>query len=112
MSSIRRRVPALQEVAMDGSSIAHIESEERIGKQSRDRGKPPLRRAELAFVAISDLKPDPRNPRKHDRAQIRAIASSIEAFGFNAPILIDKNMTFSRFGGHRIKRLGVLPVRG
>jgi len=38
-----------------------------------------------------DLIPDPDNPRKHGRAQIRAIARSIEAFGFNAPILVDKN---------------------
>jgi ParB/RepB/Spo0J family partition protein len=76
---------------MDGSSVPHIESEKRFGKQSRDRGKPPLQRAELAFLAITDLKPDPHNPRKHDRAQIRAIARSIEAFGFNAPILIDKH---------------------
>jgi ParB-like nuclease domain len=43
----------------------------------------------LAHLPILDLKPDPRNPRKHSRAQIRAIARSIETFGFNAPILID-----------------------
>jgi DNA modification methylase len=41
--------------------------------------------------AVADLTPDPRNPRKHGRAQVRAIATSIEAFGFNAPILIDKS---------------------
>jgi DNA modification methylase len=41
--------------------------------------------------AITDLTPNPRNPRKHSRAQVRAIARSIEAFGFNAPILIDKS---------------------
>jgi DNA modification methylase len=41
--------------------------------------------------AITDLTPNPRNPRKHTRAQVRAIARSIEAFGFNAPILIDKS---------------------
>ena len=38
-----------------------------------------------------DLIPDPHNPRKHSRAQLRAIAASVEAFGFNAPILVDKN---------------------
>jgi DNA modification methylase len=43
------------------------------------------------FPAIDDLKPDPRNPRRHPREQIWAIARSIEAFGFNAPILIDTN---------------------
>jgi ParB-like chromosome segregation protein Spo0J len=41
--------------------------------------------------AVSDLTPDPRKPRKHSRAQVQAIARSIEAFGFNAPILIDKD---------------------
>src|SRR5258707_6082933 len=48
-------------------------------------------RRQLLFVAIGDLIPDPYNPRKHGRAQIRAIARSIEAFGFNVPILVDKN---------------------
>src|ERR1700684_2928518 len=48
-------------------------------------------RRQISFVAIGDLIPDPDNPRKHGRAQISAIAKSIEAFGFNAPILIDKN---------------------
>jgi DNA modification methylase len=48
-------------------------------------------RQQLLFVAIGDLIPDPHNPRKHGRAQISAIARSIEVFGFNAPILVDKN---------------------
>jgi ParB/RepB/Spo0J family partition protein len=48
-------------------------------------------RRQLLFAAIGDLIPDPQNPRKHGRAQIRAIARSIESFGFNAPILVDKN---------------------
>ena len=45
----------------------------------------------FALLPTSALTPDPRNPRKHTREQIRAIARSIEAFGFNAPILIDKD---------------------
>jgi DNA modification methylase len=48
-------------------------------------------RRQILFVAIGDLIPDQHNPRKHGRAQINAIARSIEAFGFNAPILVDKN---------------------
>jgi DNA modification methylase len=48
-------------------------------------------RRQILFVAIGDLIPDPHNPRKHGAAQIRAIARSVEAFGFNAPILVDKN---------------------
>jgi DNA modification methylase len=49
------------------------------------------RRRQLLFVAIGDLIPDLQNPRKHGHAQISAIARSIESFGFNAPILVDKN---------------------
>ena len=48
-------------------------------------------RRQILFVAIGDLIPDPHNPRKHGPAQITAIAKSIEAFGFNAPILVDKD---------------------
>jgi DNA modification methylase len=48
-------------------------------------------RRQLLFVAIGDLIPDPQNPRKHGRTQIDAIARSIESFGFNAPILVDRN---------------------
>ncbi len=47
----------------------------------------PLRK--LKYLSTSELKPDPRNPRKHNRVQIRAIAKSINSFGFNAPILAD-----------------------
>jgi DNA modification methylase len=39
---------------------------------------------------ISELKENSRNPRRHSRAQIEAIARSIDAFGFNAPVLIDR----------------------
>jgi hypothetical protein len=32
---------------------------------------------------------DSRNPRAHSPIQVRQIAHSIEAFGFNVPVLID-----------------------
>src|SRR4051794_40901897 len=54
-------------------------------------GRAALSQRQVELVPLADLVPDPRNPRNHDRAQGRAIAKSIEAFGFNAPILIDRN---------------------
>src|ERR1043166_3072474 len=42
-------------------------------------------------ILISELNPDPRNPRKHSDRQIKQIAQSIATFGFNVPILIDRN---------------------
>jgi DNA modification methylase len=40
---------------------------------------------------VAQIRPNGRNPRKHSRAQIRALANSIKTFGFNAPILVDQH---------------------
>jgi DNA modification methylase len=52
------------------------------------KSKSPSR--QISLLAISELIPAPDNPRKHDRTQVGIIAKSIRAFGFNAPLLIDK----------------------
>lgn len=44
---------------------------------------------EIEHLAVADLRPDPRAPRRHNRSQIKALAKSISAFGFNVPVLID-----------------------
>jgi DNA modification methylase len=43
----------------------------------------------IQHLAIRDIAPSEHNPRRHNRQQIRAIATSIDAFGFNVPILVD-----------------------
>jgi DNA modification methylase len=53
---------------------------------------------QISFCAIADLTPHPSNARKHSRPQIRAITKSIQAFGFNAPILVDKK--YQILAGH------------
>ena len=45
----------------------------------------------MVYRAIDQLKPDPTNARRHSKKQIRQIANSIEGFGFNVPILIDRD---------------------
>jgi hypothetical protein len=45
----------------------------------------------ITYRRVDGLKLDPANPRRHSRTQIRQIANSIEAFGFNVPILIDRD---------------------
>ena len=62
---------------------AEDRTDERMSKRLRGVGK-------LALAPIGALRADPGNPRKHSRIQVRAIARSIDAFGFNAPILVDK----------------------
>jgi DNA modification methylase len=42
-------------------------------------------------VPVDSISVAPLNPRNHSRKQVAAIARSIEAFGFNAPILVDRS---------------------
>jgi ParB-like chromosome segregation protein Spo0J len=44
----------------------------------------------IEHVTIERLKLDPRNLRLHRERQIKQIARSIEAFGFNVPVLADQ----------------------
>src|SRR3954467_12465092 len=41
----------------------------------------------IAYRRPDELKLDPSNPRLHSKKQIQQIARSIEAFGFNVPVL-------------------------
>src|SRR5437868_5034419 len=45
----------------------------------------------IVYCRIDELKPDPANPRRHSKKQIRQIVNSIKQFGFNVPILIDRH---------------------
>src|ERR1700738_1942526 len=49
-------------------------------------------RMSVAYRRIEELKPDPTNPRRHTTKQIRQIANSIKAFGFNVPVLVDADL--------------------
>jgi len=42
-------------------------------------------------MKIKEIKPYPKNAKKHPKSQIEKIAQSIKRFGFNQPIVIDKN---------------------
>jgi ParB-like chromosome segregation protein Spo0J len=46
--------------------------------------------SEIIHRPLDGLRPDPANPRCHSKKQVRQIAESIKAFGFNVPILIDR----------------------
>jgi DNA modification methylase len=46
----------------------------------------------IVMRALDEVHLDPQNPRAHNKMQIRQIAKSIEAFGFNVPILVDKDL--------------------
>jgi DNA modification methylase len=40
---------------------------------------------------ISDIKPYPKNAKKHSQKQVKQVADSIKRFGFVQPLVIDKN---------------------
>ncbi|WP_158886640.1 site-specific DNA-methyltransferase [Rhodanobacter sp. L36] len=52
---------------------------------------PRIGAAQILVRRIEDLKPCSDNPRKHSARQIVQLAKSIEAFGFNNPLLIDND---------------------
>src|SRR5438045_2286336 len=56
-----------------------------------NKGVSAARSLAVIYRAIDQIKPDPGNPRRHTRKQIRQIADSIATFGFNVPILIDRH---------------------
>jgi DNA modification methylase len=45
----------------------------------------------IEYLAVASLRLDPKNARLHSDKQVRQIAQSIEAFGFNVPVLVDAN---------------------
>ena len=58
----------------------------------------PLADLKIVVRSLAALKPNERNARTHSRRQIRQIADSIAAFGFNNPVLVDDNNTI--IAGH------------
>src|ERR1700682_5043801 len=45
----------------------------------------------IEHLPVSQLRLDPQDPRQHNARQIGQIARSIETFGFNVPILVDRD---------------------
>ena len=72
---------------------------------SQSPRRPPL---SIAYAPLDQLKPDPKNARQHSAKHIRQIADSIEAFGFNVPILVDADLNVIAGHGRLLacRRLG------
>lgn len=58
-------------------------------KPTRGGDQPWEYRLGVVYRPIDELTLDPKNPRLHSKQQIRQIARSIAAFGFNVPVLLD-----------------------
>src|SRR6202171_2386663 len=59
-------------------------------RDARRRGPGRANPLKIIYQQIEALKLDPANPRVHTKRQSGQIASSIRIFGFNVPVLVDR----------------------
>jgi DNA modification methylase len=57
------------------------------GESMKSRAQIPL---SIEYIAVTALALDSRNPRLHSERQIKQIARSIQSFGYNVPVLVDR----------------------
>lgn len=89
-----------------------------MSKKSPKKKAPPRPQDNLDHIAeplralavpVSDLTPDPKNARKHGEANLRALETSLNRFGFLEPIVVQREGMVVRAGNGRLevaKRLG------
>src|SRR2546426_10359425 len=72
------------------------------------------RKLAIEYLPVAPLRTDPKSARLHSDKQVQQIARSIEAFGFNVPVLVDANSQVMAGHGRLLacKLLGInnLPV--
>jgi ParB-like chromosome segregation protein Spo0J len=68
----------------------------------------------IEYLPIAELKPNPRNARRHSQKQLNQIAASIREFGFNSLVVIDEEgvilVGHGRVEGARMAGLQTVPV--
>jgi DNA modification methylase len=68
----------------------------------------------IEHLPIAELKPNPRNARRHPQKQLHQIAASIQEFGFNSIIVVDEDgiilVGHGRVEAARLAGLATLPV--
>ena len=57
--------------------------------------------AKFSYVDIAAVKPYVRNAKKHPPEQIQRLAKQIDKFGFDQPIVVDKDMVIIKGHGRR-----------
>lgn len=73
-----------------------------------------IKAGEYELLNVGDIKPYEKNAKKHSKKQVKEIAASIKAFGFNQPIVIDDNnvviVGHGRLEGAKLAGLATVPV--
>ncbi len=72
------------------------------------------RNLRIQYASLASLKPDPANPRRHGKKQVDQIARSIQTFGFNVPILVDRSRCViaghGRLAAAKLLKLDRVPI--
>ncbi len=72
------------------------------------------RNLRIQYASLASLKPDPANPRLHGKKQVEQIARSIQTFGFNVPILVDRTRCViaghGRLAAAKLLKLDRVPI--
>jgi hypothetical protein len=71
--------------------------------------QPEQNRLRIEFVRLSELRPDPDNPKRHD---LEALGQSFARFGFIAPVGINETTGYMLFGHGRRERLLASRAKG
>lgn len=74
----------------------------------------PAHHLTIEYISIDLPQPDPKNPRKHPKRQVKALARAIEEFGFTSPILLDKQSIViaghGRLEAARLLQMASVPI--
>ena len=62
------------------------------GKGISETVEPSFTDLAVTYCNIENLHIDDKNPRRHSKRQTQQIATSIKAFGFNVPFLVDRDL--------------------
>jgi hypothetical protein len=60
-------------------------------QHERDQLNSRISRTELEHVPIENIRPNPRNAKKHSKKQIALIVENIKVYGFTQPVIIDEH---------------------
>lgn len=78
-------------------------------RPSREQGMTTPDRIRIEYVALADLKRHPRNPKEHD---LGALHTSVNRFGYVAPVLIDERTGYLVAGHGRLDALAQMQAEG
>lgn len=79
-------------------------------KSAHTRVFPEVRCEHTEMVSVADLKPNPRNPNKHPKKQVRILSENIAQYGWRHPIVVSRRSGLIVSGHGRLAAAKLLKV--